>query len=166
MPSRASAFSLLAAVLLLASLGLKARLLNLATDPDLPRYNMELSDVLAAQGFDTRIDDRLSDYDFVLAMRGTCQLRLRIEPTADLAVSFRSAAKGLPLLHYRYGGTISGAYPRGRYDIIGMVTRMAMRLGLAQSSEYPLAIGSTPDCPLESIDFGSQRIFPKLPKTG
>lgn len=161
MLSRRAAFSLLAGLALALSLGVKSRAMNLATAPDIPRFNRELVQVLQAQGFTASIDDRVLDLDFVVARRGECALLLRSESSADLGTSFRKVAQGLPVRFYRYGGELRSDYPRGSADIGALFNRIALRLGLAGSSEYPLAIAASAQCDPGSIDFGPQKTFPK-----
>jgi hypothetical protein len=161
MLSRRAAFSLIAGLALVLSLGVKSRALNLATAPDIPRFNRELVQGLQAQGFTASIEDKVLDLDFVVASRGDCYLRLRSESSADLGDSFRKFAHDLPVQGFRYGGTLRGDYPRGSADLDALFNRMALRLGLATSSEFPLAYAASPACELGAIDFGPQRTFPK-----
>ncbi|MFM5930031.1 MAG: hypothetical protein ACKOPQ_03895 [Novosphingobium sp.] len=161
MPLHRAAFSLIAGLLLAVSLGLKAAMLNLATDPDLPRYHQALVQRLGEQGFAAAIDDRHLDFDFVVAQKGDCRLRLRIEPTADLGVSFVRASPDLPVRGYRYAGQFDAAFPRASYGIRSTIARIGVRLGLIATIQYPLAIGATPACDIDAIDFGNQMLAPR-----
>ena len=159
MRSRRAAFSVLAIVLLTATLGIKARLLDIAAGPDLARYNRELAALLARQGFAVGIEDRMLDMDFVTARRGNCEIKARAEDTADRYAAFRGFTAHLPVVRYRYRGELRDSFPRGLYDIYGLAGRVAMRLGLSASSERPLAIAASTACDLWRIDFGPQQVF-------
>ncbi|MCW1403570.1 hypothetical protein OKA06_15100 [Novosphingobium sp. MW5] len=162
MLSRPAAFSLLGAVLLGLSLGTKALVLDLATEPDIARFNSDLARKLEAQGFSVRIEDKVLDLDVVHAVRGNCRMVLRSESSADLGTSFRKVAADLPVLRYRYAGQLRDGFPRGWYDLANLFNRIALRLGLAQTSEQPLAIAASSECDLGAIDFGRQVTWPKV----
>jgi hypothetical protein len=159
MRSRRAAFSVIAVVLLTATLGIKARLLDIAAGPDLARYNRELASLLAGQGFDVGIEDRMLDMDLVTARRGDCEIKARAEDTADRYAAFRGFTAHLPVVRYRYRGELRESFPRGLYDIYGLAGRIATRLSLSQSSERPLAIAASAACDLDRIDFGPQQVF-------
>lgn len=163
--SRRAAFSLVVAAALATTLGIKARTLDLATGPDLARYNRDLAVLLTRQSFAVSIEDRAADMDLVVASRGECRFKARIETTADRFAALRSFAAGLPVVRYRYRGELFEAFPRGRYDFDSLLGRITLRLGLASSSQQPLAIAASPACDLDQIDFGPQRVF-RLPKEG
>ncbi len=159
MRSHRAAFSLVALVLLAATLGIKARMLDIAAGPDLARFNRELAGLLAAQGFAVGIEDRVLDMDFVTARRGDCEIKARAEDTADRHAAFRGFTAHLPVVRYRYRGELRTSFPRGLYDLYGLTGRIATRLGLSRSSERPLAIAASTSCDLNRIDFGPQQVF-------
>ncbi len=159
MRSRRAAFSLIFVAGLAATLGLKAQMLDIGSGPDLARFNRDLAALLSSRGYAVSIEDRADDMDLVVADRGACRLKARIETTADRAAARGSFTAGLPVVRYRYRGELLGAFPRGRFDLDNLLGRMAMRLRLASSSQQPLAIAASPACDLERIDFGSQQVF-------
>lgn len=159
MRSRRAAFSLLAALAIAATIGLKAATLNVATAPDLLRFNRELAAHLATQGFATAIEDRMLEMDLVVATRGACRLKARAEDNADRYLSFRHFTADLPVVRYRYRGDLLTAFPRGRHDLHALADRIGARLRLIETTEQPLAIAASAACDLSAIDFGPQRIY-------
>lgn len=159
MRSRRAAFSLIFAAGLAATLGLKARMLDIGSGPDLARFNRDLAALLVTQGFAVSIEDRVDNLDLVAASRGACRFKARIETTADRFEALRTFTIGLPVVRYRYRGELLGTFPRGRFDFDSLLGRITMRLGLALSSQQPLAIAASPACDLGRIDFGLQQVF-------
>lgn len=158
MHSRRAAFSLLAALALLASLGLKARVMEAVPRMDLAGYNQELGRLLAEQGFVVEIEDRVGDADLVVARRGACMLKARSEETADMQRSFRLFSAGLPVLKYRYRGSLRDSFPGREYGLRSLLSRMILRLGISDAAERPLAIAAARECNLPRIDFGPQLV--------
>lgn len=158
MRSRRVAFSLLAAALLAVSLGIKARVMEAVPPMDLPAFNGGLAALLARQGFTVEIEDRAGDGDLVVARRGPCTLKARSEETADMQRSFRLFTAGLPVLRYRYRGTLRDSFPGREYGLRSLADRMLLRLGLIDTTERPLAIAAASECDLTGIDFGTQLI--------
>lgn len=162
MHSPRAAFSLLLALGLAITLGLKAQTLELATAPDLARFNAELASMLTAQGFAVSIEDRQLDMDLVVARRGTCALKARAEETADRLLALKEFAGDLPVVRFRYRSTLRKNFPRGEFDLRNLAGRIGLRLGLTETSEWPLAIAASPVCPLDRIDFGPQQIYRRV----
>ena len=161
MPLRRAAFSLLGLVAAAASLALKGAAMDLRTEPDLPRFNRELADRLAEQGFDAEVRDLRLDLDIVDARRGACRLAARSEETAELTRDFRRLTPGLEVIRFHYRGRLRTAYPRGEHGLFSLFNRMALRLGLVETSQQPLAIVANPACDLDAIDFGPLRLHPR-----
>lgn len=158
MHSRRAAFSLLAAAMLVVSLGIKARVMEAVPVMDLPAFNRGLAALLASQGFAVGIEDRAGDGDLIAARRGTCMLKTRSEETADMRRSFELFSAGLPVLRYRYRGTLRDNFPGREYVLRGLADRMLLRLGLIDTTERPLVIAATRECDLTRIDFGPQLV--------
>jgi hypothetical protein len=161
MPSPRAAFSLLGLVAVVASLALKGATMDMRTVPDLPRFNRELADRLDEQGFNATVRDLQLDLDMVEARRGACRLAARSEETAELTRDFRRLTPGLDVIRFHYRGSLRTAYPRGEHGLFSLFNRMALRLGLVETSQQPLAIAANPACDLSAIDFGPLRQHPK-----
>lgn len=161
MPSRRVAFSLLGLGAAVASLALKGAAMDMRTEPDLARFNRELASQLAAQGFEAKVRDLRLDLDMVEARRGACRLAARSEQTAELTRDFRRLTPGLDVIRFHYRGRLHKAYPRGEHGLFSLFNRMALRLGLVETSQQPLAIAASPACDLATIDFGPLRLHPR-----
>ncbi len=161
MLSRRVAFSLAAAVALAISLGIKALAPHDKTLFDVERYDRGLVELLAAQKFAAGIEDRPYDWDIVLAERGNCRLKARLQFGLDGRSAFKYFAQDLPVLKNRYRGTYLDNFPRGRFELRSRIQVLALRFGLIQAVEFPLQIAASPGCDLSTIDFGPQLLFRK-----
>ena len=135
--------------------------MDMRTEPDLARFNRELAGRLAEQGFDAEVRDLRLDLDIVDARRGACRLAARSEETAELTRDFRRLTPGLEVIRFHYRGRLRTAYPRGEHGLFSLFNRMALRLGLVETSQQPLAIVANPACDLDAIDFGPLRLHPR-----
>ena len=161
MLSRRAAFSLVAAVALAISLGIKAEAPDDIIPLDIIRYDHGLVALLAAQKFTAGIEDRPYDWDIVVAEKGSCRLKARLQYGLDSRSAFKYFAQDLPVLKYRYRGTWLDDFPRGRFELRSRIQSLAMRFGLNQTIEFPLLIAASPACDLTTIDFGPQLLFRK-----
>lgn len=161
MPSRRVAFSLLGLGAAVASLALKGAAMDMRTEPDLTRFNRELASQLASQGFEAKVRDLRLDLDMVEARRNACRLAARSEETAELTRDFRRLTPGLDVIRFHYRGKLHTAYPRAEHGLFSLFNRMALRLGLVDTSQQPLAIAANPACDLATIDFGPLRLHPR-----
>jgi hypothetical protein len=161
MLSRRAGFSLVAAAAIAISFGIKAMAPGAIIPLNVERYNRELVALLAAQKFAAGIEDRPYDWDIIAAQRGSCRLKARLQYGLDNRSAFRYFARDLPVLNYRYRATYLADFPRGRFELRSRVQSLGLRFGLTRAIEFPLLIAASPDCDLDTIDFGPQLLFRK-----
>jgi hypothetical protein len=159
MLSRRAGFSLVAAVALAISLGIKALAPGDIIPLNVERYDRELVALLAAQAFAAGIEDRPYDWDIVAAQRGSCRLKARLQYGLDSRSAFRHFAQDLPVLKYRYRGTYLDDFPRGGFELRNRIQSLGLRFGLTHAVELPLLIAASPECELSKIDFGPQLLL-------
>ncbi len=157
MPSRRAAFSLLVVAGLAITLGAKALAPNSDLQLDETAYSPTLVTLLRGQGFAATIEPRASNSD-VVAARGACRLRARMQGALFGLAAFRYITQDLPAPAFRYRGAWSQDFPRGRYEILSRLQWLGVRYGMVQGVEIPLLVAASRECNLSEIDFGSQRV--------
>lgn len=157
MPSRRAAFSLLVAVGLAITLGAKALTPNSDLQLDGTAYSPTLVALLTRQGFAAKIEMRAANSD-VVATRGACRLRARMQGALYELAAFRYVTQDLPAPAFRYRGAWSPSFPRGRFEILSRLQWFGVRYGMAHGVEIPLLVAASRECDLSKIDFGSQHV--------
>lgn len=157
MLSRRAAFSLFVAAGLAVTFTIKQLAPNSNTVLDEASYNAKLAGLLAGQGFAVKTERRGISTD-IIAERGQCRLRARMQGALFGYAAFRIAASGLPVPAYRYRGTWSAEFPRGTYEVRSRLEWLGLRAGLVEGVEMPLLAAVGAGCDRGGIDFGPQRL--------
>ncbi len=160
MLSRRAAFSLLVTAGLAVTFTIKQIAPNSDAVLDEASYNGKLADLLTAQGFVARTERRVVHTDIVAA-RGQCRLRARMQGALFGYAAFRIAAGELPVPAYRYRGKWSRDFPRGTYEVLSRLQWLGLRYGLVEGVEMPLLVAVSDSCDRARIDFGPQQLTAK-----
>ena len=158
MLSRRAAFSLFVVVGLAITLGGKALAPNSNMQLDESSYSPRLVTLLTRQGFAASIEKRSFSSD-VVATRGACRLRARMQGAMYGLAAFRYFAQDLPAPAFRYRGAWSQDFPRGRYEILSCAQWLGVRWGVTRGVEIPLLVAASRECDLSAIDFGPQQVL-------
>ena len=160
MLSRRAGFSLFVAAGLAVTFTIKQLAPNSAAVLDESSYNDKLAGLLTQQGFAVKTERRGVSTD-IIAIRGKCRLRARMQGALFGYAAFRNAARDFPVPAYRYRGRWLRDFPRGTYEVFSRLQWLGLRFGLVEGVEMPLLAAVSEGCDRAMIDFGPQQLTAK-----
>lgn len=156
---RIGALNALGIALIVGSLGVKAAATG-AVVPDAARFDADVIARLRAQGFAAAREHRYADLSRVHARRGTCRLLVQEASRASEFESvYRFKARDYGPLRYRYRGSWDARPREVSLQTESFLQRLSARLGFSTPLQVPVAIAGSPECHLDSIDFGPLELY-------
>lgn len=165
MSKRGARFSLLLALAVAVTLGIKVRATQYSLALDSAALTRAVEARLASQGFKVRHEPHGYQSDVIEATRGPCRLRVRDGALAsDFSAIFAQQSAALGPIRYVYRGEWLTAPPLFRMQIDKAAAHVLARVGLPSTFPATLAIAAR-GCDPATIDFTglSSRWAPKTP---